>query len=95
MKQVIINLYSFSELSKEGQRKAIDEHQEFLAGLSLAENENYADRSDEEITEDIEANEYLFFQDGSLAHCTTYTGKHQKSGITEFHFKGNTVVVPA
>lgn len=90
MTQVTINLYSFSELSKEAQRKAVREHQEFMANVSLSDGDNYADMSDEELIENIELNEYIFFQDGILAHCTTYTGKHPQSGTTEFHFHGKT-----
>lgn len=90
MTQVTIDLYSFSELSKDAQQKAISEHQNFLADMSLSEGENYADKDDDEIIEDIEMSEYLFFQDGELVHCTTYTGNHPKSGTTEFHFHGRT-----
>jgi hypothetical protein len=33
----------------------------------------------------------LFFQSGELAHITQYTGKHEKSGVIEFHFMGETI----
>jgi hypothetical protein len=46
-----------------------------------------------EIDEEIKINEYLFFESGELANCTTYTGKHEKSGITEFHYCGQTYVL--
>lgn len=86
MTQVTINLYSFSELSKEAQQKAMESHAEFL----ITTDENANDYTENDVIENIEANEYVFFQDGRLAHCTTYTGKHPKSGTTEFHFHGTT-----
>lgn len=47
--------------------------------------------SDETLKDAIKANNYFFFKDGTLAHCTTYTGKHKKAGTTEFHFHGQTI----
>lgn len=89
MTQVLINLYSFSELSKEGQMKAINDRRDFMETFSEWENENES-FADEYVQESIEMNEYIFFQDGTLAHCTTYTDKHPKTGTTEFHFHGHT-----
>ena len=96
MKQVTINLYSFNELSEQAKQKAINEHMDFLLNEGeMQENEAgvletvyYDEIPENEVIESIEANDYVFFQDGSLAHCTTYTGKHEKAGITEFNFKG-------
>jgi len=95
MKQVLINLYSFNELSKKAQEKAIREHQTFMEEMGEEfEDENgemkkdYPEYSEDDVKENIEANEYIFFEDGNLAKCTTYTGKHKKSGITEFNFHG-------
>lgn len=88
MKQVTISLYSFNELSEEAQEKAIIEHANFL--VTTAEDEDEFEYSREDVIDNILVNEYIFFQDGTLAHCTTYTGKHQKAGTTEFHFKGIT-----
>lgn len=98
MKNVTIQLYSFNELSQQAKEKAIMEHRMFLESMPVSveneegelvdEYEQYDD--DAAVIDNIEANEYLFFQDGSLAHCTTYTGKHEKAGITEFHFHGIT-----
>jgi hypothetical protein len=34
---------------------------------------SYLEENDEPIIESIEANDYLFFSDGSLADCVTYT----------------------
>lgn len=88
MRTIRIKLYKFGELTEAAKKKAIHEHQEFLADISLSNGENYADLEDSEIIDEIEANEYCFFEDGELAHCTTYTGEHPKSGKTEFHFHG-------
>lgn len=87
MKTVSINLYSFSELSKDSQHKAIEKHSDFLNDDSELDSPGF---SESDVIENIEANEYLFFNDGSLASCITYTGKHPKAGITEFKFKGST-----
>lgn len=46
--------------------------------------------NDEPIQESIEANEYLFYYDGTLAHCTTYTGKHPDAGKTDLRLYGET-----
>lgn len=96
MKQVTINLYSFSELSKDAQQKAINEHKDFLLSIGEEfENEDGEmvteypeDYEDSYVIENIEVNEYVYFEDGKLASCTTYTGKHPKSGISELNFHG-------
>lgn len=100
MKTIEINLYSFAELNKEAQEKAIAQHAMFLESQPVeCENEagqmidEYLEYSTKEVIESIEANEYLFFSDGVLAHCTTYTGKHPRSGQTEFHFHGKNFIV--
>lgn len=97
MTQVTISLYSFSELNEAAKEKAIIQHAGFMALLpELVENEagemdeDYVDYSRDDVIENIQINEYLFFHDGSLANCTTYTGTHPKSGQTEFHFYGQT-----
>lgn len=98
MKKVTINLYDFNELAEDARQRAIQDHREFLESLPMeCENEageleryyelNY---SDAEIIEGIEANEYIYFHNGQMASCVTYTGKHEKTGITEFNFKGET-----
>lgn len=89
MKQVTITLYSFSELSKEAQAKAILLHAEFMES-TRHEWEESDEFTADYVQENIEMNEYLFFEDGELSHCTTYTGNHPKSGKTEFHFHGHT-----
>lgn len=94
MKTVKINLYSFNELNNDAKEKAIFKHKDFLDSLELDfENESgileyyYHEHTDAETIESIEANDYIFFADGSLANCVTYTGKHPKNGITELTFK--------
>lgn len=87
MKQVTIDLYLFSELDKEARQKAISDHIVFME-QSRQEWEKDDEFTPEYAEENIEINEYLFFKDGELAHCTTYTGGHEKTGITEFHFHG-------
>ena|SRR3990167_2442268 len=100
-----INLYKYNELSEKARLKAFDEHEEFLR-LNPAEYEtedekgviikydNLDEWTEEEIKEYVEesigANEYLFFESGEQAHITHFTGKHEKSGTTEFYFMGET-----
>lgn len=86
MKRVIISLYSFNELTAEAQEKAINEQAIFLTET----NEEYENITREEVINSILINDYLFFEDGEMAHITHYTGKHEKTGKTEFHFHGKT-----
>ncbi len=96
---VAINLYQFDELSEEAKAKAIEEHRDFLLRVTCVESFDFPDdyvstmieiqEKDEPIIENIRINEYIYFSTGDLAHCTTYTGKHPKSGITEFNFMGS------
>ena len=99
MKQVsvTINLYTIYELSENAKEKAINEHGDFLQSIgSEYEAENgdmvtdYSRPTEAEILDSIEANEYLYFEDGEMAHTIHYCGKHEKSGTTEFNFMGNT-----
>lgn len=98
MKTAKINLYNFSELSEKAKQKAISEHEDFLLSIGQQEeNEQgqlvtvYAETMEEsEVIESIEANEYLFFADGDMAHCVTYCGKHERAGQTDFKFSGET-----
>lgn len=50
---------------------------------------DYYNENDEPIIENIESNEYLFFNDGKLAKTISYCGKHPKSGTIEFEFMGD------
>ena len=95
MKTVSINLYSFSELNDHAKNRAIDEHRDFMQSFpDQCENEfgelvfEYADYTMAEVIQNIEANEYLFFADGTLADTVQYVGKHPKVGISELTFYG-------
>jgi len=44
--------------------------------------------NDEPIIEAIEANDYLFFENGELAHTVRYCGAHPLSGEIHFIFNG-------
>jgi len=95
MLTVSINLYSFNELNEAAKEFAVNDYANFLEEIGNEyEDENGVmqtdySRPDEETTiETIEANEYLFFEDGTMASITHYCGKHEKAGITEFKFKG-------
>jgi hypothetical protein len=98
MKTIKINLYTFEELNNKAKERAIENHYNFLLSLSNdldIDDEDYNNISytEEEVIENIIANEYIFFSDGSLTNCTTYTGKHPKAGITEMDFKGITYTI--
>lgn len=101
MTQAKISLYSFAELSEQAKRKAISEHEDFLLSVGEeSENEDgemvteYPEEIEESVViEHIEINEYLFFEDGNLAHCVTYTGGHKKAGTTELFFHGQIIVL--
>lgn len=95
MKNVQINLYSFSELSETAKQKAVFEHQDFLNSVPIeCENENgemvneWHEHSEAETIESIEINEYYFFSDGNLANITNYFGKHPKAGQSILKFAG-------
>lgn len=49
----------------------------------------YYEMNDEPIIENIEANDYLFFSNGELAHTIQYCGNHPQHGETHFIFQGN------
>jgi hypothetical protein len=92
MKTINVSLYSFSELSGQAKDRAINEHEQFLCSVGFdCENEagvmvtEYPEELDEEtVIDSIEANEYLFYSDGTLARAITYT----KTGITEVSLFG-------
>ena len=100
MKKVTINLYEFEELNKNSQTKAIEDHRGFLLSATYPSDFEYEgdfesticeiENDDDYVKENIKINDYLFYSDGELANCTTYTGKHSKSGITELKL-GNDV----
>lgn len=92
---ITIKLYSFSELNEKAKRRAIEAHREFELNIielngfenGIAEYDYYA-MNDEPIIESIEANDYLFFENGELAHTITYCGNHPLAGETHFIFNG-------
>ena len=94
-----INLYEFNELGTEEQQSIILEHEEFLNGISYEEDEEPYEldsNKDEDrtiIIENIIANGYLFFKNGKMAQCTTYTGNHEKAGTTELKLNGETYII--
>lgn len=92
MKTIEINLYSFDELSEDAKAKALYDHTNFLNVIHGVDGDdldyNY---HQEDVIDNIQMNEYLFFSDGDLAHITHYVENHPKAGITEFHFHGETV----
>jgi hypothetical protein len=49
--------------------------------------------NDEPIIENIEANGYLFFENGKLAHTVHYCGAHPLSGETHFIFNGADYII--
>lgn len=49
--------------------------------------------NDEPIIENIEANDYLFFENGNLAHTVHYCGEHPLRGETHFIFNGADYII--
>ena len=99
MKTAIINLYNLSELEENAKQLAIYEHIDFLDNEGIEEeNENGEMVTDysykhtkSDAIDSINMNEYLFYSDGELANCVTYTGTHPKAGITELKFKNQII----
>lgn len=54
---------------------------------------DYYAMNDEPIIENIEANDYLFYENGELAHIVRYCGEHPLSGETHFIFKGADYII--
>jgi len=105
---IAIELLSINELTPKARNKAIEHHRNFMLeslypsdfdGTEEEQTEmyeaecEYIEDNDNCVIEEIEANEYLFFKDGTLAHCTHYCDKHPKAGITELNYMGNVYVV--
>jgi hypothetical protein len=97
MKQVTINLYSFNELSEQAKQNAINEHESFLLSLDYEDEEGnvhfHEEIEESEVIESIKMNDYLFYFNGEMAHVTTYTGKHEKTGTSEFKLHGETYLI--
>ena len=81
-----ITLFNYNQLNNNAKIKAYNEHEDFL--ISIDELKDVSSNIKEYIENSIIINEYLFFEDGTLADCTTYAGNHQFSGQTEFKFMG-------
>ena len=100
-----IVLYNYEELKEESKEKAFNEYANFYyENPSEYENENgemvyddYETYTPEEFKEFIEEsiliNEYMFFENGEMANITHFTGKHEKTGTTEFYFHGKTYII--
>lgn len=100
MKQALINLYQFSELSEESKKIAIETHKDFLDNHPQDFEEEdgkieliYVEHTEEEVIESIEINDYYFFKDGEMADVVKYTGQHPKSGIVELVFHGQIIEI--
>jgi len=95
-----IKLYQFNELSDEAKSYAIEEHYSFLHNLGMEveladgrmATEEYRP-STNEVIENIEINEYYFYESGELAETVKYTGKHPLSGKTFYIFQGNEIEI--
>ena len=91
-----INLYEYGELKDGAREKAFYEHKDFLdsqkeeyeneEGVLISE---YLEHNKEEVEESIKANEYLFFENGEIAHTIHF----DKTGTTEFYFNGKTYIL--
>jgi hypothetical protein len=95
-----LNLYSYDELEGKAKEKAFDEHKEFLDNLGFeVENERgilsreYEDTETEIVEDSLRINEYYFFKDGNMANTCCFTDGHEKTGIVEFYFNGETYVL--
>ncbi len=102
--KIKIELFKYIELEDKAKERAYNEHLDFLStipydyeivdkkGNIIQKEDNILNWKEEDlklyVEDSIKANEYLFFNDGEMANITHYTGKHKKTGITEFNFKG-------
>lgn len=89
MKNVSITLYEFGELAPAARERAIHEQSIFLNEIDPQGRPFDVDES----IDDIEANGYLFFADGSMACVTEYTGKHPRAGQVELSFHGQLITL--
>ena len=98
MRKVEISLYSFDELNGQAKDRAIADHIGFLDSLPEEFEDadgimcsEYIEHTEEQAIESIQANEYLFFADGTLANVTQYCGKHPRAGQAELTLHGETI----
>ena len=89
--QIKIKLYSYNELSEEAKEKAFNEQFNFLCYIA----KEYETEKDiyNSVEESIRINEYLYFEDGEMAHIVTHVGDHEKAPLTEFIFKGERITL--
>ena len=92
---VKVKLFQYDDLNEEAKNRAFEEHKSFLwdMGQEFETDEgelktDYSEPDKETVEESIEINNYWFFESGEMAKTTTYTGKHEKAGITEFTLFG-------
>ena len=90
MYKVQISLFAFRELSEDAKKRAILKHKNFMESLHM---ETEADKEealkDNEVIENIEVNEYLFFLNGEIAQVTKYI----ETGKTELYLKGEKIEI--
>lgn len=96
--KVEINLYNYEELNEKSKDKAFNEHLDFLYSVNTGEYDEDLNLLNENelrdyVEDSLKINEYLFFENGEIAHIKHFTGKHKKSGITEFYFNGKTYII--
>jgi hypothetical protein len=103
MYNVNLKLYSFNELSDEAKRFAIERHRDFLLNTTSEDDFEYPEdcasciedieKNDEYVIDNIVVNDYIYYTDGEMARCITYTGKHPKAGTTEFTLHGEMYII--
>jgi len=98
--KIEIKLYEYDELEEEAKKRAFNEHKGFLDSME-EEVENikgelikeFVEHEKEDVEDSIRINEYLFFKDGEMADICYFTGKHEKTGTTEFYFNGEIYII--
>jgi len=99
-----LKLCKYDELTETAKENAFNNHEMFLRENPSTyetedENGNMVEKYDdmdtwdfevikEYVEDNIRMNEYLFLENGVMANCTTYTGKHENAGKTVLHFLG-------
>jgi len=90
MQTLSIELYSLEDLNKKIRNEVISKQKDFLIDIysddmfdksfNMTRSEYARQLTKDEIIEDIDINNYLYFFDGSIASVITYTGKHERAG---------------
>ena len=97
-----VGLYNIDELEEDVRDKVLSEHRDFLLSMFDAgeydwdmDYETYRDNlTEEDIIENINANEYLYYVDGTMAYTIRYTGKHERAGERVFLVNGTVHTEP-